>query len=129
MLHQLSGVDSTRKVFFDRGLPDLVGYLRRGRHEVPATLLHSARHYTPLAFIAPPWEEIYVNDAERPQTFSEAVTLGSYVRRAYEELGFEIVELKRESVTARVEHIRSVVDAWHQGRARSSARQASMRSG
>jgi predicted ATPase len=110
MLEQLMMCGAARRVFLDRGLPDLIGYLRRAGCAVPGALLRSARHYTPLVFVAPPWREIYVNDAERPQSYSEAVTLGAYIRSAYEELGFEVIDLPRESVAARVDRVRGLLD-------------------
>jgi predicted ATPase len=116
MLERLATCEHTGRVFFDRGLPDLIGYLRRAGRMVPETLLASAFHYTPLVFMAPPWREIYVNDAERPQSYSESVTLAAHIRGAYAELGFEIIELPRQSVAARVEHIRGCLNRWNSGR-------------
>jgi len=110
MLSQLSTCGAARRTFLDRGLPDLIGYLRCAGCAVPEVLQTSAQHYTPLVFVAPPWREIYVNDAERPQSYAQAVTLGDHIRRAYEELGFEIVDLARESVAARVEHIAGLLN-------------------
>ena len=107
MLEQLATCDPARRVFLDRGLPDLIGYLRCAGRDVPRELLASATHYTPVVFMAPAWREIYINDAERPQSYSEALALSGHIRNAYEELGFEVVDLARESVDARVEHVRA----------------------
>jgi len=110
MLNQLNAPARGRRVFFDRGVPDLIGYLRRAERPVPETLVMSAAHYTRLVFIAPAWREIYVNDSERPQSYPEADALGGTIRRAYGELGFEIVDLARESVAARVAQVRAALD-------------------
>jgi predicted ATPase len=107
MLAQLANCGVAPRIFFDRGLPDLIGYLRCAGRDVPESLLASAAHYTRLVFWAPPWREIYVNDAERPQNYSEAAALGEHIRAAYDELGFEVVDLARESVDARVEQVRA----------------------
>jgi len=42
-----------------------------------------------------------VNDAERPQSFVEAQELSAHISRAYEECGFQLVELVRSSVADR----------------------------
>jgi predicted ATPase len=56
-------------VFFDRGIPELTGYMRMIGRPVPAHMEAAARGF-PLparSFIAPPWPEIYTTDTERQQ--------------------------------------------------------------
>ena len=91
-------IDSARhqRCFFDRGLPDLIGYLTHGGHSAPDEWREVSRAYSTTVFFAPPWREIYVNDAERPQTFAEASELSAHIRRAYEDYGFRLVELDQE---------------------------------
>jgi predicted ATPase len=95
--------DSARhpRCFFDRGLPDLIGYLTHGGRSVPDVWREVSSAYAITVFFAPPWREIYVNDAERPQTFAEASELSTHIRRAYEEYGFRLVELIKSTVTDR----------------------------
>jgi predicted ATPase len=47
-------------VVFDRGLPDIIGYLRTVGLPVPACIERAAQHfrYNGMAFIAVPWPEI-----------------------------------------------------------------------
>lgn len=94
------------RCFFDRGLPDLIGYLNHGGYRAPDAWIRDARVYAPTVFFAPPWDEIYVNDAERPQTFAEAETLGAHVRQAYLDCGFELIELAKGSVRDRLRQVR-----------------------
>jgi len=84
-------------VFFDRGLPDIMGYLRNSGLEVPAAFYeaHSRCRYAQTVFVLPPWPEIYVNDAERPQSFSEAQGLYRAIRQAYGELGYTLVDVPK----------------------------------
>jgi predicted ATPase len=112
MRSQLAQAATCSRVIFDRGPPDLIGYLRRGSRGIPESLLTDARNYTPLVFVAPPWPEIYVNDPERPQTYADAVSLGTHVRQAYFELGYSIVDLRCEPVAARVDHVLRVLAAY-----------------
>lgn len=98
------------RTFFDRGLPDLLGYAAlAGLTPPPAAVREIERAaYSPIVFTAPPWREIYVNDAERKQDWSEAVQTYQAVTRAYVDLGYRIVELPLCDVHRRV---RFVLDA------------------
>jgi predicted ATPase len=100
-------------VFFDRGLPDLVAYLEVAGRPVPAAT-HAAvaahPYQTPI-FLAPPWAEIYVNDAERWQTFAEAEALYHALRRTYQALGYPVLDLPQASVAERVAFVRAVIGA------------------
>ncbi|WP_372411222.1 AAA family ATPase [Streptomyces luteireticuli] len=91
-------------VFFDRGVPDIVGYLRLEGRPVPEHLREAVRRfrYHRRVLAAPPWPEIYERDAERRQSFTEAVRTYEAVAAAYRESGYELVELPRGSVTERV---------------------------
>ena len=66
--------DRAGPVFFDRGVPDVVGYRRLMGLPVPAHMDKAARtfRYNRRVFMAPPWPEIFTQDAERKQTFEEA---------------------------------------------------------
>ena len=113
MAHQLREARADRLTFFDRGVPDLIGYLSyRGLAPSPE-LLVSAADYTPLVFMAPPWRQIFVNDAERPQTFEEASAIHRELCRAYRECGFTVLALPLATVAARVEFVeRTLVVAF-----------------
>lgn len=59
--------ESTLPCFFDRGIPDIAGYLNLINVDVPAhleTAIHQLRYHLTV-FIAPPWREIFVQDTEK----------------------------------------------------------------
>jgi predicted ATPase len=89
------------RCFFDRGLPDLIGYLSRDGRSAPAEWRSATCAYASVVFFAPPWREIFLNDAERPQTFDEAQELSAHIRCAYLDCGFHIIELVKGSVADR----------------------------
>ena len=96
--------------FFDRGIPDIIAYLEVGGIPV-AEMYHDAAtqyRYHPAVLMAPPWPAIYVNDAERWQTFAEAEQLYRALSRTYQHLGYRLVELPLSAVTNRVQF----VQAW-----------------
>ena len=105
--------DSARhgRCFFDRGLPDLIGYLSHGGQSAPDAWRTASRAYASAVFFAPPWREIFVNDAERPQSFAEAQELSAHIRRAYLDCGFRLIELARSSVAGRLRQVLRYLDA------------------
>lgn len=100
-------------VLFDRGIPDLVGYLRLMNASVPDHFINAARRlrYNPVVFVAPHWPQIYRNDGERDQSPAEAAATSEAVEPAYREFGYEIVRLPLATVTERVAFVREVIAA------------------
>ena len=94
-------------VFFDRGIPDVLGYLRLSGLPVPDHMNKAAAlfPYSKDVFIAPPWKEIFRQDQERKQDFDEAVRTYDALASVYETLGYELVPVPLRSVDDRVEFI------------------------
>lgn len=91
-------------ILFDRGIPDVIGYLRLCGLPVPDEIAASAKtmRYNASVFIAPPWREIFVNDAERKQDFAEAEATYRVMTEVYTEFGYKLVPLPLASVAERV---------------------------
>lgn len=96
-------VDREGPVFFDRGIPELVGYCRLVGIPVPGYLENAVAmmRYARVVLVAPPWEAIYRADAERKQSYDEAVATCRAATAAYVEAGYETVELPLASVEER----------------------------
>jgi predicted ATPase len=94
-------------VFFDRGLIDALGLLQEvappPAHELRATL--TAYPFHPTVFVFPPWETIYVNDAERDQSFADAVIVYDKVVQWYRSCAYIVHDVPRLSVAERAQHI------------------------
>ncbi|XVQ11330.1 AAA family ATPase [Spirillospora sp. CA-255316] len=101
---------SSGPAFFDRGVPDIVGYLRLEGRPVPAHVAEAARafRYHRRVFVAPPWPEIYRRDEERKQSPEVAERTHASMVETYREFGYELVELPRVPVEERA---RFVLDA------------------
>lgn len=90
-------------VFFDRGIPDVAGYLSLCGLPIPSHISRACARfrYDPVVFVAPPWREIYANDKERRQDWGEAIRTHAVMVDTYRALGYEAVELPRTDVAAR----------------------------
>jgi predicted ATPase len=95
-------------VIFDRGVPDVIGYLLVNGLPVPAHMQRAAIlfRYHPRVFIAPPWPEIFAHDAERKQTLAEAEATHRAMSEVYASLGYELMPLPRASASARAAFVR-----------------------
>ena len=89
--------------FFDRGIPDLIGYLRLCELAVPDHITQAARlyPYNGTVFLLPAWPAIFAQDSERKQSLEEAERTFHAVAGAYAECGYDLVEVPRASVDER----------------------------
>ena len=94
-------------VYFDRGIPDVIGYLKVCGLPVPPHFWKAAGlfRYNPKVFIAPPWREIFGQDAERKQDWREAEATYRAMHAVYTELGYELVPLPLAGVRERAEFV------------------------
>jgi predicted ATPase len=94
-------------VFFDRGVVDALGMLREASAvadiELQTTLASYPFH--PFVFVLPPWDAIYATDAERDQSFAEAVHVHAKVLTWYRSCGYAVHEVPRLPVPQRAEHV------------------------
>ncbi|MFK8397144.1 ATP-binding protein [Pseudomonas sp. BGr12] len=100
---------------FDRGLPDVLGYARLCGLPIPEALETAAREqrYGQTAFLAPAWEAIYRNDAERRQDFIEARRTAAMMAQVYEALGYRVVQLPLASLEERAAFVLEVLGTAH----------------
>ncbi|CCB66130.1 MULTISPECIES: AAA family ATPase [unclassified Hyphomicrobium] len=96
-------------VFFDRGIPDVIGYLQLSGLPVPPQVQRAAEmfRYNNRVFIAPPWPEIFTQDSERKQTIEEAEATYHAMADVYTGLGYELVTLPRLPVAERAAFVLS----------------------
>ncbi|TJV38842.1 MAG: ATPase [Mesorhizobium sp.] len=102
-----NAIEQEGPVFFDRGVPDTLGYLRLSGLPVPEHISAAAKHfrYNPRVFLAPPWPEIFAQDEERKQTPDEAERTYHALVGVYGELGYELVPLPLAPVETRLRFV------------------------
>jgi predicted ATPase len=99
--------DRSGPVFFDRGVPDTLGYFSLIGLPAPNHTSNAAAkfRYNSRVFIAPPWPEIFMQDSERKQTLDEAERTYHSLVSVYTELGYALVPLPLAPVEARLRFI------------------------
>jgi predicted ATPase len=91
----LNGTLTTAKpVLFDRGFPDVVGFLDVSGLTVPKAVDQACRNlrYSGPILRAPAWAAIYVQDKERIQDWDQAVASDEAVTEAWRRYGYEVAD-------------------------------------
>src|SRR5262249_21184588 len=99
--------ERTRPVFFDRAIPEAIGWSRLLKvltlehHRAAARIYRYARK----VFVTPPWREIFNQDEERRHSFAEAVAEDGMTLEVYPRCGYELIEIPKAPVSARVDFV------------------------
>lgn len=96
-------------VLFDRGFPDVVGFLEVSGLPVSPAIDQVCRdlRYAGPILRAPAWQAIYAQDAERIQTWEQAMASDEAVTGAWKRYGYEVIDLPFVPVDERLEFLRS----------------------
>lgn len=91
-------------VLFDRGFPDVVGFLDVSGLSVPKAVDHACRtlRYHGPILRAPAWAAIYVQDPERIQDWEQAVASDEAVTAAWKRYGYDVTDLPLVGVDERL---------------------------
>lgn len=107
-----AAVGRDRPVFFDRGIPDTIGYLGLTGIGAPLHMQTAANRfrYNAKVFVTPPWRDIFVRDDERSQTWEEAVRTHDIMVETYTALGYTPISVPMGSVEERQRFVLEEVD-------------------
>lgn len=93
---------------YDRGIHDVIAYLDGIGADYPQDYVTQAHIYTyDKVFLLPPWEDIYIPDSERYETFEQAMEIHEHLVAVYKRFMMPIIEVPKVSVDKRVEFIKS----------------------
>ncbi|WP_299158873.1 ATP-binding protein [uncultured Tenacibaculum sp.] len=93
-------------IFFDRGIPDVHAYMNFLGNDYPPIYKEKSNKYLyNKVFMCAPWEAIYKSDNERYETFEQAVKIDTFLKEAYEEIGYEIINVPFGTVKERCDFI------------------------
>jgi len=93
-------------VFFDRGIPDVHGYMNYLGVDYPDYYkkMSIQYEYTQI-FMMPPWQKIYISDNERYESFEQALAIFNHLEKTYKELNYNVIEVPTGTVSDRVDFI------------------------
>lgn len=92
-------------IFFDRGLIDAAAALAHLTGSPILKTLGETHRYHQRVFLAPPWPEIYIQDAERRHDLAAASEEYARLLEAYPSLGYTISLLPKIGVTERADFV------------------------
>ena len=95
-----------KMVFYDRGMPDVMAYMDyfEQAYEENFTETCTLNKYD-HAFILPPWKEIYVQDNERLESYTQAIAIHDHLEKTYTSLGYKVLEVPFGAVRDRKDFI------------------------
>ncbi len=95
-----------KMVFFDRGIADVLGYMDYFKQPYDQYFIDACeRNKYSKIFILPPWKNIYISDNERFESYEEAVEIHYALKKIYEFLGYEIMEVPFGTIEERTDYI------------------------
>ena len=99
-------------VVFDRGFPDVVGFLDVSGLTVPRAVDQACRmlRYQGPILRAPAWAGIYAQDAERIQDWEQAKASDEAVTAAWKRYGYPVTDLPLEPVAMRLDFLRRMLN-------------------
>jgi predicted ATPase len=106
--YELHG-DGEAPVLFDRGFPDVVGFLDVSGLPVPKAVdraCRTLRYHGPI-LRAQAWAAIYAQDAERIQDWEQAVASDEAVTAAWKRYGYAVTALPFVGVEERLAFLRA----------------------
>lgn len=93
-------------VFFDRGIPDVLAYMDYFKQAYgDAFITIAAKHRYDTVFLLPIWKEIYISDNERFESYDEALAIHHHLKESYTKLGYEVIEVPKDTVENRIAFI------------------------
>lgn len=93
-------------VFIDRGLPDVLAYMHYIGDSYPPSFEASCRELQyHKVFVLPPWQDIYVSDEERYETFEQAQLIYDHLLETYADFGYPLEIVPQGTVQSRVQFI------------------------
>ncbi|QFZ53654.1 ATP-binding protein [Oceanihabitans sp. IOP_32] len=93
-------------VFLDRGVPDVLAYMDFIGDSYPKYFRDVCKDtvYDSI-FILKPWQDIYVSDSERYESFEQAVGIHEHLLKTYHSLNYTLIDVPFDTVEKRVDYI------------------------
>lgn len=98
--------EKSENVFIDRGIPDVLAYMHYIGDAYPQSFDEACKAFKySKIFLLPPWEEIYVSDNERYESFEQASLIHKHLIETYENYGYQLIEVPKADIDTRIAFI------------------------
>jgi predicted ATPase len=93
-------------IFFDRGIADVLGYMDYFKQSYDDAFIKPCEEnkYTKI-IVLPPWEDIYISDGERFESYEEAVEIHIALENIYKKFEYEILVVPFGTIEERTSFI------------------------
>jgi predicted ATPase len=100
-----------RTHFFDRGIVDVIAYLKLDNLVVNDNIMQMAKQfpYNKTVFYTPIWAEIYTNDSERKEDINTAKNIEKILLTTYQSFGYTLLKVPKLTVNERTAFILSKI--------------------
>ena len=93
-------------MFLDRGLPDVLAYMDYVDSDYPKHFTDICEHHVyDKVFVLAPWQEIFVSDSERYESFDQAVDIHHSLLDTYKRFGYALIDVPFDSISSRADFI------------------------
>jgi predicted ATPase len=93
-------------VFLDRGLPDVLAYMDFAKSDYPSYFTEACKeHVYDKVLVLAPWQEIFISDSERYESFDQAVEIHHALLDTYNRFGYELTDVPFGSISSRADFI------------------------
>ncbi len=93
-------------IFFDRAIPDVLAYMDFFNQKYSPDFIEACEKYRyNTVFLLPPWEEIYVSDNERFESFDEAKQIHYHLEKTYRAYQYNVELVPFGPVKERIDFI------------------------
>ncbi len=109
--HQETSNHPNTTVFLDRGLPDVLAYMDYYNTGYPNNFIEICKaHLYDTVFILAPWQEIFVSDSVRYETFDQAQLIHNHLLNTYSKFNYNLLDVPFESIKKRADFILDVLN-------------------
>ncbi|WP_082422556.1 AAA family ATPase [Aquimarina longa] len=92
--------------FYDRGIPDVLAYMNYFNQSYDNQFITACKDHTyDQVFLLPPWEDIYVSDDERYESFEQAKEIHHHLLEIYTEFEYKCIEVPFGTIKERYDFI------------------------
>lgn len=93
-------------VFLDRGLPDVLAYMDYAKSPYPKAFEDSCHQLVyDKVFVLAPWQDIFVSDSERYESFEQAVEIHEALLKTYKRFGYDLIDVPFGTIASRADFI------------------------